>query len=77
MRGKSHCRSLLCSSTASQHRPTSRYTRVSHLSAQKGWVPGARRWGDDAALSRCPERRPTDPASVCARNVRNPALLRA
>jgi len=47
------------------------------LSAQKGGVTGARRRGDDGALSRCPERRPTDPASAHARNIRNPALLRA
>ncbi len=47
------------------------------LSAQKGGVTGARRWVDDGALSRCPERRPRELASARARNARDPALLRA
>jgi len=47
------------------------------LSAQKVWVTGARRWGDDGASARCPQRRPTEPASARARNVRHPDLLRA
>ena len=53
------------------------FVSVVGLSAQKGWGKGARRWVNEGVLSRCPERRPTDPALACARNVFNPALLRA
>jgi len=47
------------------------------LSAQKGWVKRARSRVDDGALSRYPERQPSEPASVCAQNARHPALMRA
>jgi len=50
---------------------------VQELSAQKGWVTGARRWVNDSALSRRPERRQTELAAVRTRNAPNPALLRA